>query len=43
MTTQTRLVPLAGAMNFRDLGGYRNADGQTVRWGKLTGLIRSAS
>jgi protein-tyrosine phosphatase len=28
-----RLVPLAGAMNFRDLGGYPTADGRTVRWG----------
>lgn len=28
-----RLVPLAGAMNFRDPGGCRTADGRTVRWG----------
>ncbi|HZA87568.1 MAG TPA: tyrosine-protein phosphatase [Acidimicrobiales bacterium] len=28
-----RLVALQGAMNFRDLGGYRSADGGTVRWG----------
>ena len=28
-----QLVPLAGAMNFRDLGGYRTTDGRTVRWG----------
>jgi hypothetical protein len=28
-----RLVPLAGAMNFRDVGGYPAADGRTVRWG----------
>jgi len=30
-----RRVPLAGASNFRDLGGYRTADGRTVRWGRL--------
>lgn len=28
-----RLVPLMGAMNFRDLGGYRVGDGRRVRWG----------
>lgn len=27
-----RLVPLDGAFNFRDLGGYRTETGQTVRW-----------
>lgn len=31
----TRLVPLAGAMNFRDLGGYHNDRGQTVSWGRI--------
>jgi protein-tyrosine phosphatase len=30
-----RLLPLAGGRNFRDLGGYRAADGRQVRWGKL--------
>jgi protein-tyrosine phosphatase len=30
-----RLLPLQGARNFRDLGGYRTADGRSVRWGKL--------
>jgi protein-tyrosine phosphatase len=30
-----RLLPLAGAHNFRDLGGYRTGDGQAVRWGLL--------
>lgn len=30
-----RLVPLAGAMNFRDVGGYQTADGRFVRWGKI--------
>ena len=28
-----RLVPLEGTLNFRDLGGYRTADGRQVRWG----------
>lgn len=30
-----RLLPLEGGRNFRDLGGYRAADGRTVVWGKL--------
>lgn len=30
-----RLLPLQGARNFRDLGGYRAADGRQVRWGQL--------
>lgn len=30
-----RLLPLQGGRNFRDLGGYRTADGQQVRWGKI--------
>lgn len=33
--TAERLLPLQGATNFRDLGGYRTADGKTVQWGKL--------
>jgi protein-tyrosine phosphatase len=28
-----RRLPLEGARNFRDLGGYRSTDGQYVRWG----------
>ena len=28
-----RRLPLEGARNFRDLGGYRSSDGQYVRWG----------
>ncbi|WP_333587155.1 tyrosine-protein phosphatase [Phenylobacterium sp.] len=30
-----RIVPLEGAMNFRDVGGYETADGRFVRWGKI--------
>ncbi len=30
-----RFVPLAGAVNLRDIGGYRTADGRRVRWGRV--------
>ncbi|MGH1559795.1 tyrosine-protein phosphatase [Caulobacter segnis] len=30
-----RLLPLAGGHGFRDLGGWRAADGRQVRWGKI--------
>ena len=30
-----RLLPLEGAQNFRDLGGYVTDDGRRVRWGML--------
>ena len=35
MDAATRLVPLEGAFNFRDLGGYRGTGGREVRWGRL--------
>lgn len=31
----SRLVPLEGGINFRDLGGYSAADGRQVRWRTL--------
>jgi protein-tyrosine phosphatase len=31
----SRVLPLEGGRNFRDLGGYRTADGRRVRWGKI--------
>lgn len=31
----SRLLPLEGGQNFRDLGGYRTKDGRAVRWGVL--------
>lgn len=31
----SRVLPLAGANNFRDLGGYIGADGKRIKWGKL--------
>lgn len=30
-----RVVPLEGAHNFRDVGGYRTCDGGRVRWGRV--------
>ena len=30
-----RKMPMDGAENFRDLGGYQAADGRTVKWGML--------
>lgn len=32
---QTRVLPLEGGRNFRDLGGYPAADGRTVKWGLI--------
>ena len=30
-----RFLPLEESHNFRDIGGYRNADGRHVRWGQV--------
>jgi protein-tyrosine phosphatase len=30
-----RRLPLEGAVNFRDVGGYRTTDGKYVRWGRI--------
>ncbi|MEI5985233.1 MULTISPECIES: tyrosine-protein phosphatase [Sphingobacterium] len=30
-----RLAPVEGAMNFRDIGGYKTMDGKEVVWGKI--------
>lgn len=35
VVTAERRLPLEGADNFRDLGGYRTTDGRYVRWGVL--------
>ncbi|WP_416308244.1 tyrosine-protein phosphatase [Neptunicella sp. SCSIO 80796] len=35
ITLATRLLPLEGGRNFRDLGGYQTTDGKTVKWGKI--------
>jgi protein-tyrosine phosphatase len=33
LVVSIRRLPLEGANNFRDLGGYRTSDGHYVRWG----------
>jgi protein-tyrosine phosphatase len=35
METGLRRLPLDGAVNFRDLGGYQTADGRRLRWGRV--------
>lgn len=30
-----RQIPIEGALNFRDFGGFINKDGKQLRWGKL--------
>ncbi len=34
-SAEVRRLPLTGAPNFRDLGGYATADGKQVRWGQI--------
>lgn len=34
LTPGTRHLPLEGAYNIRDLGGYETVDGRTTRWGQ---------
>lgn len=33
--SNARLVHVKGTVNFRDLGGYKTADGHVVKWGKV--------
>jgi len=35
LMTATRVLPLEGGRNFRDLGGYETADGRQVKWGHV--------
>ena len=35
LITAERILPLSGGVNFRDVGGYRTADGRAVRWGQV--------
>jgi protein-tyrosine phosphatase len=35
MESRSRLIPLEGSFNFRDLGGYPGLDGRHTRWGRL--------
>ncbi|MFY9513573.1 MAG: tyrosine-protein phosphatase, partial [Rubrivivax sp.] len=33
--TPSRVLPLQGATNFRDLGGYATRDGRRLRWRRV--------
>lgn len=35
LVTAERILPLPGAVNFRDIGGYRTRDGRLTRWGRV--------
>lgn len=35
LMTAERRVPVEGAINFRDIGGYQTANGRRVRWGRV--------
>jgi protein-tyrosine phosphatase len=45
LPTHKRHIPLDGQPNFRDLGGYKTADGKTLAWGKVyrTGSLKALS
>jgi protein-tyrosine phosphatase len=35
VTASERLLPMEGAYNVRDMGGYKTAEGKTVKWGRV--------
>jgi len=35
MNKQSRIIPLSGVKNFRDMGGYHADDGRSLRWGQV--------
>ncbi len=35
ITIGERLLNMDGTVNFRDVGGYKTTEGQTVKWGKI--------
>ncbi|MDR2081459.1 MAG: tyrosine-protein phosphatase [Campylobacteraceae bacterium] len=35
ITASERLLPMQGAYNVRDVGGYKTTNGKTVKWGKV--------
>ncbi|PCI63363.1 MAG: hypothetical protein COB37_05230 [Kordiimonadales bacterium] len=35
MTIETRIIPLGGVKNFRDMGGYKAQDGRIMKWGRI--------
>lgn len=35
IASERRRIPLDGAVNFRDIGGYATSDGRRLRWGRV--------
>jgi len=35
MEPATRIIPLSGVKNFRDMGGYQSDDGRRIRWRQI--------
>jgi len=35
MSKQSRIIPVAGVKNFRDMGGYQSTDGRIIKWGHI--------